>query len=81
MVATSPKVKSKGKEDNDPDCVDVGPDVDENVLIEQKTEFEKKFILKHRSLFSETLSSNRYNRAPAMSISIKDSPDKNTDHC
>ena len=56
IVTTSPKGKSDGEEDDDPDCVDVGPDGDENALIEQKTSFEKKFILKHRSLFSETLS-------------------------
>ena len=36
--------------------VDGGPDVDEDKLTEETTLFEKTFILKHRSLFSEKLS-------------------------
>ena len=36
------------------------PDVDEDELIVQKTEFERNFILKFRNLFSETLSPDRY---------------------
>ena len=79
MVTTSLQGKSDGEEDDDPDCVDVGPDVDENAVIEQKTSFEKKYILKHRSLFSKTLSPNRYLRALAMSINKKNFPDKNND--
>ena len=42
--------------DRSDSVVDVGPDVDEDELIEGKTLFEKTFILKHRSLFSEKLS-------------------------
>ena len=64
---------------DDLDSVNVGPDIDKNELIEQKTEFEKKFILKHRSLFSESLSPDRYIQAPPMTISIKNSPDKSHD--
>ena len=52
MVTTLSQGKSDDEEDDDPDCVDVGPDVDENALIEQKNLFEMKFILKQRSLFS-----------------------------
>ena len=43
--------------------------------MEQKTEFERKFILKYRSLFSESLSPDRYIQAPSMKISTKKSPD------
>ena len=55
MVNTSSQGKSDDEVVDDLDSVIVGPDIDENELIEQKTEFEKKFIRKHRSLFSETL--------------------------
>ena len=54
-------------DEEDDDCfefVDDGPDVDEDKLIEEKTLFEKKVILKHRSLFSEKLSPNRFIKAP-----------------
>ena len=47
MVTTSPKGKSDGEEDDDPDCIDVGPGIDENILTKQKTKFDKKAILKH----------------------------------
>ena len=74
-LAAMVNMSSQGKSDDevvgDLDSVDIGPDIDENELIEQKTEFEKKFILKHRSLFSGKLSSSRYIRAPPMTISIK----------
>ena len=40
------------------------PDVDEDALIEEKTEFEKTFIFKHRSLFSGSLSPNRFIKVP-----------------
>ena len=66
-------------DDENADMMSVGPDVDEDKLIAEKYEFEKKSILKHRSLFSETLSPNRYIRAPQMTISIKNSPDKASD--
>ena len=65
-------MSSQGKPDDDGvddlDSVNIGPDIDKNELIEQKTEFEKKFILKHRSLFSESLSPDRYIQAPPMTI-------------
>ena len=79
MVSTSSQGKSDDEVVDDLDSVDVGPDIDENELIKQKTEFEKKIIFKHRSLFSETLSPSRYIRAPPMTISIKNSPDKASD--
>ena len=44
--------------DDDPDCNDVGPDIDEDKLIAQKTEFKREFILEFRNLFSESLSPN-----------------------
>ena len=65
--------------DDDPDSISVGPDVDEDELIAHKNEFERKFILKHRSLFSESLSHDRYLQAPPMHISIKNSPDRSRD--
>ena len=64
---------SQGKNDecdDDPDDADTGPDIDENKLIAQKTEFELDFILEFRDLFSESLSPNRYLRAPPMRISL-----------
>ena len=51
-----------------------GPDINEEALIEEKTEFEKTFILKHRSLFSESLTPNRFIKAPSMHISFKKKP-------
>ena len=65
--------------DDDPDDADTGPDIDETELIAQKTEFERDFILKFRDLFSESLSPNRYLRAPPMRISLKNSPDRSRD--
>ena len=56
--------KSDGGCDDNCSMFDDGPDIDEDALIEEKTEFEKTFILKHRSLFSESLSPNRFIRAP-----------------
>ena len=51
-LATMVGMSSQGKLDDemvhDLNSVDVGSDIDENDLIEQKTEFEKKIILKHR---------------------------------
>ena len=44
----------------DEDCSEYvgadGPGIGEDKFIEEKTEFEKTFILKHRSLFSEKFS-------------------------
>ena len=60
LVNMSPHGKPHDDGDDDPDSISVGPDVDEDELIAQKTEVEVKFILKHRSLFSESLSPNRY---------------------
>ena len=45
---------------------DDGPDVDEEALIEGKTEYEKTYILKHRSIFSESLNPDRFIKAPPM---------------
>ena len=66
MMATSHigKTNDTNDEDDDSYYVDFGSDVDEDALIEQKSKFEKKFILKHRSLFSRTLSPTRYIWAP-----------------
>ena len=50
---------------------DDGPVVDEEALIEEKTEFEMTFILNHRSLFSESVSPYRFIKAPPMEISLK----------
>merc|ERR1712101_1448 len=78
LVDTSKQGKPDDDDDDDPDC-GVGPSVDEEELIAQKTEFERKFILEFRNLFSETLSPNRHLRAPPMKISIKDSPHRSRD--
>ena len=50
-----------GVDDSQSSTFDDGPVVYEEALIEEKTEFEKTFILKHRSLFSVSLSPNRFN--------------------
>ena len=60
LVDTSKQGKPDDDDDDDPNSTSVGPSVDEEELIAQKTEFERKFILEFRSLFSETLSRNRY---------------------
>ena len=78
LVDTSKQGKPDDDDDDDPGST-VGPNVDEEELIAQKTEFERKFILKFRSLFSESLSPDHYIRAPSMRISIKNSPDKSCD--
>ena len=75
----SPQGKPDDDGDDDPDSINVGPDVDKEELIAQKTEFERKFIFKFRSLFSESLSPDCYIQAPSMCISIKNSPDKSRD--
>ena len=76
LVNDSSKGKSDDECDDDPDVADVGPEVDEDKLIAQKTELERDFILELRDLFSESLSPNSYLRAPPMHISIKNSPDR-----
>ena len=49
--------KSDGGDDNSQCSMFYdGPVIDEEALIEEKTEFENTFILKHRSIFSESLS-------------------------
>ena len=67
-----------GCDDNCSEFVE-GPDVDEDTLIEEKTEFEKTFILKHKSLFSESLSPDRFIRVPPMCISLQNNPNKASD--
>ena len=54
LVNNSPGESDDG--DDDLDDADSGPDIDENELIAQKTEFERDFILEFRDLFSESLS-------------------------
>ena len=44
--------KSVGGDDDNCSMFDDSPDVDEEALIEEKTEFEKTFIRKFRSIFS-----------------------------
>ena len=73
LVNTSPQGKPDDDSDDDPDCTDVGPDIDEDELIAQKTEFERDFILEFRNLFSESLSPNQYLGALSMRISIQNS--------
>ena len=67
-----------GCDDNCSEFID-GPYVDEDALIEEKTEFEKTFILKHRSLFSESLSTNRFIKVPPMGISLENNTNKAND--
>ena len=75
----SPQGKPDDDGDDGPDSANVGPDIDEDELIAQKTEFDRNFSLKFRSLFSESLSPDRYLQALSMCISIKNSPDKSCD--
>ena len=77
LVNDSPGESDDG--DDDPDDADTGPDIDESELIAQKTEFERDFILEFRDLFSESLSPNRYLRAPPIHISLKNSRDRSRD--
>ena len=64
MVLSTVQGKNDGEDDNDYKyVVDGGPDYDEDKLIEEKTLFENSFILKHRSLFSDELSPNRFIKA------------------
>ena len=79
MMANSHKGKTNDEEDDDPDCVDVGPDVDKDTLIEVKTEFEKKFILKFRSIFSESFKPERFIKAPPIQINLRNDPNSDND--
>ena len=56
--------KSDGGNDNQCSMFDDGPVVDEEALIEEKTEYDKTYILKHRSIFSESLNPDRFIKAP-----------------
>ena len=47
-----------------------GPVVDEDALIEEKTEYEKAYILKHRSIFSESLHPDRFIKAGGLWKSV-----------
>ena len=60
LINTPTQGKPDDDGDDDPDSPNVGPDMDEDELIAQKTEFERNFILKFRSLFSESLSPDHY---------------------
>ena len=61
MTATTTQVKTNVDDyDEDSDSTQFGLDIDEDALKNEKNEFERKFILKHRSLFSESLSPDRY---------------------
>ena len=65
LVMSAISGKSDGGDDNSQcSMFDDGPVIDEEALIEEKTEFEKTFILKHRSVFSESLSPDRFIKAP-----------------
>ena len=63
IVLSAVTGRNKCEDDNGSKFID-GPDVDEDKLIEKKTLFEKTFILKHGSPFSEKLSPNRIVKAP-----------------
>ena len=58
---------------------DDGPDIDEEALIEGKTEYEKTYILKHRSIFSESLKPDRFIKAPPMEINLRNDPNSDND--
>ena len=80
IAATTTQGKTDADDDDDnSDSTEFGLDIDEEALIASKTNFERKSILKHRSLFSETLSSDIYIKAPPMHIAIKGSPDSRMD--
>ena len=65
MVMSALSGKSHGGDDNSQcSMFDDGPEINDEALIEEKTEFEKTFILKHRLIFSESLSPNRFIKAP-----------------
>ena len=51
LINTPTQGKPDDDGDDDLDSICVGPDVDEDKLIAQKNEFEKKFIHKHIILF------------------------------
>ena len=60
MSATTTQGKTDADDgDDESDSAEFGPDIDKDVLINKKTEFKKQFILKHRSLFSKSLSPDR----------------------
>ena len=68
--------EGKQEADNDDEYEDgdvngAGPSIDEEQLIEEKSTYEKSLIRAHRSLFSETLSPDRYLRCPPMSINLE----------
>ena len=71
--------KSVGGDDDNSCMFDDSPDVDEDALIEGKTEYEKTFILKHRSIFSESIKPDKFIRAPPMEISLKNNPNSDSD--
>ena len=58
---------------------DDSPDIDEEALIEEKTEYEKKFILKFRSIFSESLKPDNFIKAPPMEINLRNNPNAEND--
>ena len=60
LINTLTQCKPDDDGDDNPDSISVGSDIDKDKLIAQKNEFEKKFILKHRILFSESLSCDCY---------------------
>ena len=71
--------KSAGGVDDNCSMFDDSPDVDEEALIEEKTEYEKKFILKFRSIFSESLKPERFIKAPPMEINLRNNPNAEND--
>ena len=78
MSATTTQGKEDADDDDD-DSANFGPDIDKDALINEKNDFEKQFILRHRSLFSKKSSPDKYIKAPPMHIAIKGSPDSRID--
>lgn len=68
-----------GADDSQCSMFDYGPDVNEEALIDEKTEFEKAFIKKLRSIFSEGLSPYRFIKSLPMEINLKDNPNCSND--
>ena len=55
LVNTSPQGKPDDDSDDDLNCTDVGPDIDEDELLAQKIELKRDFILKFSLLSYELI--------------------------
>merc|ERR1711873_167477 len=71
--------KSAGGVDDNCSMFDDSPQIDEEALIEEKTEYEKKFILKFRSIFSESFKPERFIKVPPMDINLRNDPNSDND--